>query len=456
MTGHVAVVGSGIAGLAAAWQLKRDGVSFEVLEADSRPGGKIKASEVNGCIVDEGADAFLARVPHAVELCRELGLADLLVAPAAGHAEIWTGDNLRPLPQPNVLGIPLEVDAVEALLGVHAAAAVEADRSRVVADPVRPDDTIGSVVRRRLGDDIHQNLVDPLLGAINAGDTDSLSLHASSPQILAAASAHPSLIRGLQTMTARRDPDAPVFHSFVGGVGVLIDALIDQLGDNIACDSPVTSIARTPDGLVVHHGDDRATSADAVILACPAARAAQMVVGGWPDASERLAAIPMVSVTLVTLAYAPGAIDTGAGLSGFVVPRSGSLRITACSYASTKWPHLAGDDERIVLRVSVGHSLDQVTPALDDDQLVSVIRDDLATAAGITSVPTATRVSRWPGAFPQYTIGHLDRLAQLEGDLNPAGVFVAGMSYRGIGIPACIDQGRSAAVDAVLHLLGAR
>jgi oxygen-dependent protoporphyrinogen oxidase len=188
------------------------------------------------------------------------------------------------------------------------------------------------------------------------------------------------------------------------------------------------------------------------VLACPSNVAAELVAE-WPDAASDLAAIPLVSVAFVTLVFAAGTLGLSPELSGFVVPRNDqSLRITACSYASSKWPHWGGDVEMV--RVSVGHTLDQATPELPDDQLLELVLDDLATATGVAATPVASRVTRWPAAFPQYEVGHIERLAHVEGELNPDGVFLAGMAYRGVGIPASIDSGRSAAVDALLHLLG--
>ncbi len=451
MRDPVVVVGGGIAGLSAAWQLKRDGMAVHLYEAADRVGGKVRTSEFAGRRVDEAADAFLARVPHGIELAAELGLTDQLISPSARKAQVWTDHGMAALPEPNVLGIPLERASAEALLGSEAADALDADLARTDPDPVRDDDTIGSLVRRRLGDIIHESLVDPLIGAINAGDTDHLALSASSPQILAAANAGPSLIKSLGAMKAGSDPDAPVFHSFAGGMSVLVDALAVSLEGHITTGVSVDSLDRLPDGalrVTLSNGD--VIAAPAVVLACPAPAAAELT-GEWPDASADLAAIPLVSVTLVALAFPAGTVAVPETLSGFVIPRNADLRITACSYAHQKWPRLGGDID--LLRVSVGHGRDQVTPALPDDELIEIVRQDLATAIGLETAPSDVRISRWHQAFPQYVVGHTERLGHIEGQLNPDGVFIAGMGYRGIGIPACIDQGRTAGVEAILHVL---
>lgn len=451
MTEPVIVVGGGIAGLSAAWQLKRDGMPVHLYESADQVGGKVRSSEFAGQLVDEAADAFLARVPFGTELATELGLADQLISPSARSAQVWMNDGLAALPEPHVLGIPLEREAAEALLGVEAADALDADLARTEPDPVRDDDTIGSLVRRRVGDRIHEVLVDPLIGSINAGDTDLLSLSASSPQILAAANAGPSLIGSLRQMKAGSDPEAPVFHSFVGGMRVLVDALEASLEGNITTGVGVDSLDLLPDGalrLTLDNGE--VIAAPAVILTCPTAAAASLTTE-WPDASADLAAIPLVSVTLIALAYPAGTIDVPGNLSGFVVPRTSDLTITACSYATQKWAHLSGEVD--LLRVSVGHGNDQITPAMSDEEILKIVRSDMETTIGLTAEPIDVRISRWESSFPQYVVGHTERLGHIEGDLNPDGVFVAGMGYRGIGIPACIDQGRTAAVEAILHVL---
>jgi len=320
----VVVVGGGIAGLSAAWQLKRDGMPVRLFEADDQVGGKLRSSEFAGQIVDEAADAFLARVPHGIELATELGLADRLISPTARKAQVWTANGLMRLPEPNVLGIPLDRDAAESLLGVEAADAIEADLARTDPDPVRADDTVGSLVRRRVGDRIHEALVDPLIGAINAGDTDDLALASSSPQILGAANAGPSLIASLRAMSAKADRTAPVFHSFVGGMRVLVDALYDAVADEVMTGVAVTALEERDDGVHVTLATGEQVAASAVILACPAPAAAQLA-RPWDRASEALDAIPLVSVTLTTLAYEKGTLQVPRDLSGAVTkshPRS--------------------------------------------------------------------------------------------------------------------------------------
>lgn len=466
------VIGGGIAGLSACWQLCEDGVDVTLLEASDRVGGKICSSRVGDRLVDEAADAFLARVPHGVDLARRLGLEHRLVAPAARSAQIWStvkGDlsgreaRLIDLPKPNVLGVPLDAGSVKPLFGNDASAAISDDLSRVALSPlhprvaVRPDDTIGSLVRRRLGDLVHESLVDPLVGSINAGDTDELSLHACSPQLLKAAETSASLVAGLAAQARSRPGSAAVFYSFHGGVQVIVDALAERLDDRIRTGSEAASVDIETQGsakqITVTTKGGKEFRAGAVVLACAANEAAKLV-SDRSNVAGLLRQVPLVSVCLVTLVLPAGSIRASSEVSGFLVPRGDpEIDITACSYVTHKWPHL-GEGVDIV-RVSLGHARDQSTPNLGDLELIDRARADLLATAKISAEPLAARVSRWPRAFPQYLAGHLDRIAIVEDELKHDGVFLAGMSYRGIGIPSNIDQGRSAGRAALSHLLQA-
>jgi len=388
----VIVIGGGIAGLAAAWQLHRDGVPVRLFEAADRVGGKILTTEFQGRMVDEAADAFLARVPHGIELARELGLGEQMIAPTGRKAQVWTSEGLRRLPEPNVLGIPLERAAAEDLLGAEAADALDADLARTKPDPVLDDDTIGSLVRRRVGDRVHEVLVDPLIGSINAGDTDLLSLEASSPQIHAAAAAGPSLVQALRAQAAGRSSDAPVFHSFEGGMGTLIDALADELGDVITTGMVAREIVEQSDGrLHVDFEDNTHVYASAVVLAVPA-NVAGDILGDWEEVSLVLEAIPQISVTLVALAYPAGTIAQDADLSGFVVPRTApELTITACSYAHAKWPTRGA--------TSISSGSRSVTPAIRSLPVSTTRR--CSRSCWPTSRPrSASRPTRSPIASP--------------------------------------------------------
>ncbi len=441
---RVAVVGGGITGLAAAYELVQSGGDVIVFEATDHLGGKIRTTPFAGRQVDEGSDAFLARVPAGVDLCRELGLDADLVSPATGAASVWTGGRLRRLPAGLVLGVPTDLDAL-AESGVVSPAGVAraaADLDRERDDRPSGDESVGALVRRRLGDEVHERLVDPLIGSINAGDTDRLSLRATAPVLAAAADASPSLIAGLG---APRDPIAgPVFYAPHDGMGAIVDRLVTHLTD-VRCSTVVRGIEPGAGEWHVVTESERAT-VDAVVVTTPAPVTAWLVAGIAPAAAEMLGAIEYASVVLVTLAYDEGDIGASLDGSGVLVPRGEGLLLTACSWASSKWSHLGGDGT-VLLRASAGRAGDERALALGDDELVAALGADLSLTMGVTAPPRQVRISRWPNSFPQYAPGHLDRADAIDADLARAapGVAVAGAFLRGLGIPACIDQGRAAA-----------
>ena len=445
--GRLTVVGGGVAGLAAAWEAAGAGAEVTVLEATDRLGGRVAGTELRGRPVDLGADAFLARPPHtaALDLCRELGLEAELVTPAAEGAAVWAGGRLRPLPRGTVLGAPAGWAGLAAV--ARSGILSPAGLARAAADLVLPrrtrrgDVAIGELVAARLGREVHERLVDPLLGGIHAGPSSRLSAEAVAPQLLRAASSRRSMLLALGAHARAAAADGtPVFRSVAGGMGALVSALADGLrgrGVGVRTGAAVDDLG--------------ALAADGpVVLATPASVAAQLVAAHSPDAARGLAAIEHASVVLVALAYPVTAFRRPLTGTGFLVPAAEGRLLTACSFGSAKWPAWAGSGE-VVLRASAGRAGDERAVHLDDGQLVDRLHTELVAAIGVTAPPLATAVARWPGAFPQYTVGHLARVAAIEDALarDLPGVVIAGASYRGVGVPACIAQGRAAARRAL-------
>ncbi|MCU1377557.1 MAG: Protoporphyrinogen oxidase [Acidimicrobiales bacterium] len=426
-----AVVGGGIAGLAAAYDLARGGDEVVVHEASEVVGGKLQTELFAGTQLDAAADAFLARRPEAVQLCEELGLRAELESPAVGSSYIWSRGALRPVPKGQVLGVPTDFTALRAsgvlsTLGVLRAAL----EPWLPGKPLGADATVGDVIRRRYGGETAARLVDPLIGGINAGHTDRLSIDAVAPQIAAAARRDRSLTRALRTSPA--PAPGPVFFTLPGGMARLVDALVASItahGGEVRTGAPVASLD--------------ALDADGVVLAVPAYAAAPLLESVAPGPAATLAAIDYSSVTLVAFAYPDDAIDRSLDASGFLVPRPEGLLMTACSWSSTKWAHLAAPG-RFVLRVSAGRIGDERAAGLSDEALVAQLRDELALTMGVRGEPLEIAVHRWPRAFPQYAPGHLARMAEVRAALPP-GLALAGALLGGVGIPACIGTGRSAA-----------
>ena len=435
----VAVIGAGITGLAAGYEAAKTGTEVVVYEAAERAGGRLLTTELAGQPVDEGADAFLARVPWAAELCQELGLGAELVSPAQRAAFVYSRGALRTLPQPNVMGVPLDFDALAAS-GIVSSDAVDRARQEpdLAGSPLVGDESVGGLVRRRLGDELADRLVDPLIGGINASSIDHLSVRAAVPQLAEAASRGPSLVRELRRLAASStaDPAAPVFHTLPDGLGRLTDELAERLGDRLRLSSPVSDLGEI--------------DADQVIVTLPADIARPLVAPVSARTAELMGTIDYASVVLVSLAYEAIDVNHPMAGSGYLVPAAEGRTITACSWASSKWAHV-GSPDTVVLRVSAGRYGDDRVLTLGDDALLEEVKADLAETMGLDAQPHTVRISRWERSLPQFRPGHLDLVADIEQSLanDAPWMQVTGAWARGLGIPACIHQGRLAAQASV-------
>lgn len=438
---RVAVVGGGIAGLAAAWEL-RDRAEVTIFEPD-RIGGRLQTGTLAGQPTDLGADAFLTRVPDAVALCEELGLAGELIAPAPGRTLLWWRQRLRPLPDGLVLGVPRRLGPLwrSGLLSPLGVARAGLDLV-LPRRPLPEDMSVWDLVAARFGPQVASRLVDPLLGSIHAGPTDDLSAAATAPQLLAAARRSRSLLLGLRASGAPATGQ-PLFLTPAGG----IEVLVDRLAAALRAAGVTVSGARID---AVHPGRGRVDldpvgeRFDAVVLAVPAAAAARLL---GPSAPAGLAAVTATSVTLVSMAWSPADLPVPDGVNGVLVSRDEGRLMTACSFASHKWPQRPTPG-RVVVRVSTGWSGDDRPDRLSDEELVERLSVELAEAVGgsVRARPGEWQVNRWPGSFPRYRPGHLERVTAMEDELAAAApaVALAGSSYRGAGIPACIASGRRA------------
>lgn len=455
MARRVVVIGAGIAGLAAAHALATADEPPEItlLEASGRVGGRITTVPFGGVDLDVGPDALLSRAPGAAALCRELGLGDELMPCTDDGAFLWSRGRLRPLPSGLLAGLPAGPGEL-----VRSRILSPAGLARAGLDLVLPagdhqgDEAIGALVRRRLGRQVLDRLIDPLLGGINAGHCDDLSVMAGAPYLAAAAAADRSLVRGLRA-TIPAPPPGPrpggraMFLALRGGLDRLAQTLIATLGAaDVRVDAPVATIERSGGGLAVVLGSGERLEADGVVLATPAAAAAGMVRDAAPRAAAELDGIRTASVALVALAYAKADAPAPVG-TGFLVARDEQLPITACTWATAKWPHLGADATHAILKCSLGRAgADEVVEA-SDAELIGRARDALVTTMGLHAAPADALVVRHRGAFPQYAVGHLDRVARIEDALAAGlpGLLVAGSAYRGVGVPSCITSGRAAA-----------
>ena len=448
----IVVVGAGVTGLTVAYRLLKSGGNFEVvvLESEKQTGGKLKTSRFAGLLLDEGADAFLARVPWAKDLFDEIGISEEFVSPSSRSASIWINGSLEPLPSPNVLGIPLDPDSLPSqLLNSDDALKIKQGGKPSKAIPEGTDVSIGSLVRDCVGDSVFELFVDPLLGGINAGVVDEMSCETMAPQLLEAARHQEGLITALREAQQNSDPESPVFYTHPNGMGHIVEKLTEQISGSIRKDSNVVSINHTNKQWVLETNAGSET-ADAVVLATSAQNAAKLLTSVSPTSSSRLSDIEHASVSLVSFAFKNSDINIPKDQSGFLVPRSAGMLMTACSFSGNKWAHL-DDGSQTLIRVSSGRADDQRHDRLSDEELVEHLTDDLAITLGLDSQPLEFRVTRWPTALAQFKIGHSQRMKEtidLLADEAP-GVFISGSYHFGVGIPASVRSGNEAAVSVI-------
>ncbi len=468
----VAVIGGGVAGLAAAFLLRNTGLTVTVLEGSPRLGGKLTVSEVAGVPVDAGAEALLARRPEGTGLIADLGLSAALEVPGTTSAGIWTRGRVRPLPRRQFMGVPADFDELAAT-GIVSAPGIARARLDCTL-PAREQDGDESVTSRvggRLGAEVVDRLVEPLLGGVYAGRCDDLSFEATLPTLASAARGHASLAQAAALLLppdrgaadADRPAPLPVFTTLTGGLGSLPAALAAESGAIIRTGAMVRELTRTASGWRLTVGSAHAPEwldADAVIIAVPATPASRLLAGAASGAAAAgraataLAEIKYASMAIITLAFPVTAFAEPVSGSGFLVPAVDDRAVKAVTFSTVKWPHLRRDNPGVhVVRCSVGRLGEDVVLQRDDAELAALAAADLADATGVRGEPVDVRVTRWGGGLPQYSVGHLDRVAAIRAAVAAVpGVAVCGAAYDGVGIPACITTARLA-VDQVLAYL---
>ncbi|HXC18625.1 MAG TPA: protoporphyrinogen oxidase [Acidimicrobiales bacterium] len=468
----IVVVGGGISGLSAAWELSGGAQGpndttprIELIEFGAVVGGSLATTEFSGRTIDLGADGFLARRPEAVDLVRELGCDDQLEAIDASGASLWLRGALDELPTGLVLGIPTSSGQLKTVRGLSWRARLEAQRDEIA--PVRmrvgDDATIGDIVRTKLGRELCYQFVEPMLGGIQAGRIDDLSARSVFPALLDAARKGGSLMRAMRTNgpatpgpTAPSSNTGPTFVSLLAGVGSLpleIARQLRQRGVVVRTGVAVTALRRTPSGNYPWEIDTYATTtpADAVVVATPGDVTARLL-GAHDVALAQLERVPSAGAAMITFSVAP-TLTLPAG-TGILVPLDtswsgdGSMMTTAVTFLDRKWPHLRRDDD-VLLRAHVGRIDDARWSEMSDEQLVARVSAELRVLLPTFTTPIDALVQRWPNALPQYRLGHESLVANARAAAATLGVTLCGNAYDGVGIPASVGSGRRAGREAL-------
>jgi oxygen-dependent protoporphyrinogen oxidase len=470
---HVIIIGGGITGLAAAYYLQKRSrerglaVTYTLMEGTPRLGGKVVTDRYNDFVIEGGPDSFVVDKPWCVELCHEVGLGDQLIPSNEIQKKVYILHKGRCIPFPTgfQLSIPTKIGPF-----ITTPLITPAGKLRMAMDLLIPgrkdpaDESLADFIRRRFGHEALERFAGPLLAGIFVSDPEKLSMLSTFPRFAAMEKEHGSLIRAARN--ARRKGPAPqqekkpqaagrsMFNSLRGGMESLIAALQKNLDGDIRLNCRVGAIDRQERRLRVQIEGAAAAffSADAVILTTPAFQAAHMVEASLPKLAFRLREIRYVSTATVSLAYLKEDLPASLNLDGFgvLIPPTEKRRIIACTWASTKFKHRSPPD-CVLLRAFLGGYRDESLAEQSDADMLRTVTDEFGSLFGIKAPPILNRIFRWTKGNPQYDVGHLDRVGEMEklaSELH--GLHLAGSAYRGIGMPDCILQARET-VDKVLN-----
>ncbi|WP_138753260.1 protoporphyrinogen oxidase [Paenibacillus sinopodophylli] len=480
---RIVIIGGGISGLSSAFYLQREaerqGRELAITIVDSAPalGGKINTLQRDGFVIEKGPDSFLARKLAIIDLATELGLENELTTtnPGAKKTYILHQRKLHAMPAGLVLGVPTEIGPF-----VKTGLLSWGGKLRALLDLVLParkeetDESLGGFLERRVGSQVMRRIAEPLLAGIYAGDLKKLSLQATFPQFAASERKHGSLIRGMQenrkaaaaASTLPAVAKGNTFLTFKGGLSTLVGALdlaLSQVERRLG--TKVTAVTRNDEAAENEHGENPGSGdhakyeilldsgeklqADRIVMTAPAYNAAELLEP-LTDCSE-LKTVNYVSVANVVMAFEKSTFGLDFDGSGFVVPRSEGLRITACTWTSNKWLHTSPQD-KVLLRCYVGRSGDEDCVKLPDAELIKAVRRDIEETMGIKAEPTFVEITRLPKSMPQYPVGHVDHMKRLRErfERELPGLWITGAAFDGVGLPDCIRQGKEAA-QAILN-----
>lgn len=456
---HVTIVGGGITGLTAAFYLQREieakrlPIRFQLIEEQDRLGGKIKTWRHEGFVIELGPDSFLERKTSAGELAADLGLADELVRNSTGQAYIWHKDRLMAIPEGAVMGVPTRLMPFVTTDLISWPGKIRAALDLILpASKGNEDISVGEFFRRRLGDEVIDNLIQPLLSGVYSGDLDNLSLLASFPQFAQMEKQHRSLILAMKhsrpQAKAQGKPKG-IFLTLANGLQSLVEGIEKSLPSEVLQkNSGIAKLEKQPNGkytLVLKNG--QVIETDAVLFTVPHA-VSEPLLSPYASVPALPTAKPHMVAT-IAMAFPESGIELGMEGTGFIVPRHSGATITACTWAHRKWPHMAPPNKAL-LRSFVGRATEQSFMQMSDEEILEVVLRDLRKIMTIRQQPEFYSVTRLQNAIP-YVVGHQAWVKDVKQKLqtNLPGVLVAGASYDGVGVPDCIAQGKKAVSELI-------
>ncbi|MEN2767699.1 protoporphyrinogen oxidase [Ornithinibacillus xuwenensis] len=459
----IVIIGGGITGLTAAYYLqkaireKKLPYDVKLVEASNRLGGKIQTYKQDGFTIERGPDSIIARKKPGVKLVEELGLKDEMVRNGTGQSYILVEGKLHKMPKGAFMGIPKQIGPFlrSGLVSPIGKMRALLDLTKAKGEE-KSDQSLGAFMRRRFGNELVENEIEPLLSGIYSGDIDKMSLMATFPNFYQLEQKYGSLIKGLkQTMpkasqTTGKVPGA--FFSFPNGLETIVDKLVENIDqESILLNAAVDHVEKKESGYHVLLSDGNVLKASSLIVTTPHKTIPKLF--SQYDFMKVFTEVPSTSVANVAMAFDRSAIKQDIDGTGFVVSRNSDYRITACTWTHKKWPATTPDGKALI-RCYVGKPNDQEVVDLTDDEITSIVLNDLNKTMNITAEPDFSVITRWHNAMPQYTVGHLERIATIrkEAQHQIPGVFLTGSSFEGVGIPDCIEQGEKAVVDVLSFL----
>ncbi len=452
---HITIIGGGIAGLATAYYLQEKSkiqgksIQYTLLERDDRWGGKIATATVEGFLIEGGPDLLLTQKPAGIQLCKDLGLGNRLIPTNNDRQRTFLVQKGKLVPFPSDFSLvptrfwPFATTKLFSWPG----------KIRMGLDffiPARKqngDESLASFIRRRFGQEAVDKIGGPMLAGIHSADPEQLSLQSTFPMFAAMEKQHGSLIKAMKEARKKRPPTPPggtppaMFNSLIGGLGEIVDAITERLSGDLRNNVDVSAIQKNNNGFeIIVNGQPLQT--DAVVLATPAYAAGHLIAQFAPELAQKLNAIRYVSTATISLGYRKTDVETQHNFEGFgfLVPKPEGRRISGCTWVSTKLNHRAPEDG-VLVRTFVGGTGQEDLVDLGDDELVSLSREELSDLMGLNAKPQFARIFRWHKGRPQYDVGHLDRVAEMEKLAVQIGaLYLTGSAYRGSGVPDCVRQ----------------
>ena len=455
---RIAILGGGITGLAAAWELKSNhpAIDWHLFEASSRLGGVLETVSHEGWLIEQSADNFLTKIPSVVNLCQELGIQDQLLPTAEDRrrAMVVRGGHVLPVPEGFILMAPKKIGSIIAssVLSLRGKARLACEPF-ITAKKTDEDESVASFARRRLGQETLDRLVQPLVAGIYTADPEKLSLAATLPQFPRQEAEYGSLWRAnRQSKESGESLDSGarygLFMAPKGGMQQMINSLVEALPANqVSLNQPITTCKRTEhrSWLLIGENQRSLGEYDGLICTIPSYHAATVVKNFDTELADMLIQIPYASASVVCFGVRDDQIKKPVDGFGFVVPAIENRSIIATSFSSYKFPGRTPEGHTLI-RTFVGGALNPELAELEEGQLLFKVKNELRELIGLSGEPELAKVVRWPRRMPQYHVGHLDLVAKIEhrqAEWN--GLQLAGAAYRGVGVPQCVVDGRNAA-----------